>query len=95
MTPDRQARLFERGSNLFKDGNVAAARLVLRSTADAGNAQAAMLLASTYDPLVLANLGFRGVQPDRQAARTWYRRAQEYGSGEASGRIERLAQPDK
>ena len=93
--PDRQAQLFKRGTNFLKDGNVAAARLMLQSLADAGNAQAALLLGATYDPLMLADLGVRGLKPDPEAARTWYRRAQEYGSGEAPGRIEQLAHMDK
>jgi hypothetical protein len=92
MAPDRQALLLKRGFEFLKDGNVAAARLMLQSAADAGNAQAALLLGATYDPLMLADLGVRGLQPDREVARTWYRRAQEYGSSEAAGRIERLAQ---
>jgi hypothetical protein len=92
MAPDRQARLLRRGSDFLRDGNVVAARLVLQLAADAGNAQAALLLGATYDPLMLADLGVRGLQADREAARTWYRRAGEYGASEAAGRIERLAQ---
>jgi TPR repeat protein len=95
MAPDRQAQLLRRGSDFLKDGNFVAARLMLQSAADAGNAEAALLLGATYDPLMLANFGVRGLKPDREAALIWYRRAQEYGSSEASGRIERLAQTDK
>jgi len=98
--PDRQAQLFKRGADFLKDGNVAAARLMLRSVADAGSAQAALLLGATYDPIILANLGVRGLEPDRVAAIAWYRRAQEYGASEASGRIasgriERLTEADR
>jgi TPR repeat protein len=93
--PDRQAQLFKRGVDFLKDGNVAAARLMLQSVADAGDPQAALLLGATYDPILLADLGFRGVQPDRVAALAWYRRAQEYGANEASGRIERLTEADR
>jgi len=98
--PDRQAQLFKRGADFLKDGNVAAARLMLRSVADAGSAQAALLLGATYDPIILANLGVRGLEPDRVAAIAWYRRAQEYGASEASGRIasgriERLTETDR
>ena len=97
---DRQAQLFKRGADFLKDGNVAAARLMLRSVADAGSAQAALLLGATYDPIILANLGVRGLEPDRVAAITWYRRAQEYAASEASGqiasgRIERLTETDR
>jgi TPR repeat protein len=97
---DRQAQLFKRGADFLKDGNVAAARLMLRSVADAGSAQAALLLGATYDPFILANLGVRGLEPDRVAAIAWYRRAQEYAANEssgriASGRIERLTETDR
>ena len=97
---DRQAQLFKRGADFLKDGNVAAARLMLRSVADAGSAQAALLLGATYDPIILANLGVRGLEPDRVAAIAWYRRAQEYAASEASGRIasgriERLTETDR
>ena len=93
--PDRQAQLFKRGANFLKDGNVAAARLMLQSLADAGNAQAALLLGATYDPIMLADLGVGGLQSDRVAAIAWYRRAQEYGASEASGRIKRLTEADR
>lgn len=92
---DRQAQLFKRGADFLKDGNVAAARLMLQSVADAGNAQAALLLGATYDPIMLADLGVRGLQPDRVAALAWYRRAQEYGASEALGRIKRLMEADR
>src|SRR5262252_1824577 len=72
--PDRQAQLFKRGADFLKDGNVAAARLMLQPVADAVNAQAALLLGATYDPFMLAELGVRGLQPDRVAALAWYRR---------------------
>jgi TPR repeat protein len=93
--PDRQAQLFKRGADFLKDGNVAAARLMLQSVADAGNAEAALLLGATYDPIMLADLGVRGLQPDRVAALAWYRRAQAYGASEASSRIERLTEADR
>jgi TPR repeat protein len=95
VPPDRQAQLFKRGADFLKDGNVAAARLMLQSVADAGNAQAALLLGATYDPIVLADLGVSGLQPDRVAALAWYRRAQEYGASEASDRIKRLTEADR
>jgi hypothetical protein len=93
--PDQQAQSFKRAVGFLKDGNIAAARLMLQSAADARNAQAALLLGATYDPLMLADLGARGVRPDREAARNWYQRAQEYGASEAASRLERLAQTDR
>jgi hypothetical protein len=90
--PDRIARLVRRGLEFLKDGNFAAARLMLRPAADAGDAHAAFLLGATFDPVALAELGVFGLRPDPAAARAWYQRAMEFGSSEASGRINRLAQ---
>jgi hypothetical protein len=95
LSPERMARLVGRGVGFLKDGDFAAARLMLRLPADAGDASAALLLGATYDPAVLAELGVFGLRPDRAAARAWYQRARNYGSAEASRRIERLAQTDQ
>jgi hypothetical protein len=88
-------RLIKRGLEFIKDGDIAASRLVLRRAADAGNAQAALLLGGTFDPNVLAELGVFGLTGDRATARLWYQKAMEFGSVEASRRIERLAQTNK
>jgi hypothetical protein len=92
LAPERIAWHLSRGMDFFKDGNFAAARLMLRPAADAGNPQAALMLGATFDPVVLAELGVFGLMPDRATARAWYQRAKEAGSAEASQRIERLAQ---
>jgi hypothetical protein len=94
LSPERLARLVGRGVGFLKDGDFAAARLMLRLPADAGDAPAALLLGATYDPSILAELGVFGLRPDRAAARAWYQRARDFGSAEASRRIERLAQTD-
>jgi TPR repeat protein len=89
------SRLIKRGLEFLKNGDIAASRLMLRRAADAGNAQAALLLGDTFDPIVLAELGVFGLTGDRTAARTWYRKAMEFGSLEAPRRIERLAQTNR
>src|SRR5262249_18825931 len=90
LSPQRLAQLVKRGVELIRIGNFAAARLMLRPAAEAGNADAALLLGATYDPTAVSDLGARGLAPDPNAARAWYQRAMESGSIEASGRIERL-----
>jgi len=92
---ERLSRLVKRGLELLKDGDIAAARLALRPAADAGDAQAALMLGATFDPLVLAELRVFGLAGDPTAARAWYQKAMELGSAEAARRIERLAQTDK
>jgi hypothetical protein len=91
LAPDELAALLKRADVLIASGDVAAARLVLRRPAEAGNGRAAAMLAGTYDPTVLAKLGVRGVVPDPQMAQAWYEKAQQFGSPEASRRLEALA----
>jgi hypothetical protein len=85
------AALVKRGQELAAAGDMAAARLTLRRAAEAHNAQAALALGATYDPTVLERLGIFGVSPDIARARSWYQKAQEYGSAEAPRRLELLA----
>jgi hypothetical protein len=90
--PDSQrlAQLVKRGVELLRIGDFAAARLVLRPAAEAGDAEAALLLGATFDPAAVADLGALGLAPDPNVARVWYQRAMDAGSVEASRRIERL-----
>jgi hypothetical protein len=91
LDPQEVANLVKRGEDYIKNGDLAAARLVLRRAASADDPQAALALAATFDPIVFAELGVLGFQPDLAQARNWYERAAKLGSGEASGRLERLA----
>jgi hypothetical protein len=47
-------------------------------------------MGATYDPIVLAKLGFRGISADVGRARSWYEKAKEFGSPEAPRRLELL-----
>jgi TPR repeat protein len=85
------AALLKRGDGLIASGDVAAARLVLRRAAEAGDARAAMTLGGTYDPTVLERLGVHGVVPDLSMARTWYEKARRFGAPEAASQLELLA----
>jgi len=77
------AVLMERGRDLLKSGDVASARLVFNSLANAGIADAALALATTYDPRYLAQHNLIGVAGDETKAHQWYQRASELGSTEA------------
>ena len=85
------AALLKRADALIASGDVAAARLVLRRAAEAGDAHAAMMLAGTYDPTVLEKLGVHGVVPDLAMARSWYEKARRFGASDASSQLEKLA----
>jgi hypothetical protein len=91
LDPDEIASSLRRGDALIASGDLAAARLVLRRAADAGNARAAITLAETYDPAVLEKLGVHGVVPDLAMARGWYENAKQFGATEPTQRLELLA----
>jgi hypothetical protein len=94
LDPEEVAALVKRGEEFIASGDLASARLVLQRAAEAGEAQAALSLAGTYDPIVLEKLGFKGPTADIEKARMWYERAQEFGSSKASGRLQSLASRD-
>ena len=91
LDPDVIASLLRRADALIASGDVAAARLALRRAADAGDPRAATTLGGTYDPAVLEKLSVHGIVPDVAMARSWYERAQKFGSAEAPQRLEMLA----
>jgi hypothetical protein len=91
LDPGEIASSLRRGNDLIASGDLAAARLVLRRAANAGDAHAAMTLAGTYDPVVLEKLGVHGFVPDAAMARVWYERARKAGSAAAPQRLELLA----
>jgi hypothetical protein len=89
------ADLLKRGEDFMAAGNLGPARLAFRRAAEAGDPQAAFLLATTYDPMQLEARGVIGVVPDVAMARTWYEKARELGSTGASLRLEVLASRDR
>jgi len=91
LDPNEIASSLRRADDLIASRDLAAARLVLRRAANAGNARAAMTLAGTYDPVILEKLGVHGFVPDVAMARVWYEKAKKFGSAEAPQRLELLA----
>jgi hypothetical protein len=91
LDPDAIATLLKHGEELIAAGDIAAARVLLRRAAEARDAQAALTLGATYDPLALQKLGVRGVFADIAMARSWYEKAKEFGSAEGQSRLELLA----
>jgi hypothetical protein len=86
--------LVKRGEDFIASSDLAAARLVLRRAAEGRDAGAALMLAETYDPLVLEKHGVQRLSADVAKARAWYERAEEFGSTEAPRRLEMLASRD-
>jgi hypothetical protein len=85
------AILVKRGNDFLANGDFAAARLLLRRAAEAGSAEGAFALGTTFDPVVLQRLGAIGATPDLAEARQWYQRAAELGSSAASQQLAGLA----
>jgi hypothetical protein len=85
------AILVERGKGFIGNGDPVGARVMLRRAAESKNAEAALMLAATYDPVVLRELKVYGVAADVAMARTWYEKAKEFGSEEAPHLLEILA----
>jgi TPR repeat protein len=83
--------LMERGKQFFEAGDLIAARILLLRAVIAGEADAAVALGATYDPIVLADRGDGGIAADLEKARSWYERAKEMGSLEGPRRLEKLA----
>jgi TPR repeat protein len=81
---DEIAMLLKRGKDAVSNGDLAAARLLLRRAAEAGSAEAAMALGATFDPLVIRRLGAIGTAPDAAQARQWYQKAVALGSTAAA-----------
>ena len=91
IDPQQAAILMKHGRDALASGDIAAARLVFRRLADAGNAEAALGLAATYDPRYLASQNVIGVAGDEAQARAWYQRAMELGSIEAKNMLVLMA----
>ena len=83
VDPQEAAALMERGRDLLRNGDVASAQLAFRRLAEAGKAEAALALATTYDSRYLVQHNLVGIVGDEEKARAWYRRARELGSREA------------
>jgi TPR repeat protein len=90
LDPDELAALLTRAKGLLTAGDIPPARLLLERAADAQEANAALLLAQTYDPDVLGTQDARNIIPDPAAARAWYQRAAQLGSADAQRRLSQL-----
>jgi hypothetical protein len=90
IDPDELATLLKRAKSLIAIGDIASARLLLERAADAQEADAALLLAQTYDPMVLGTQDMRSITADPAMARDWYRKAARFGSPDAKQRLAQM-----
>jgi hypothetical protein len=91
LAAEEIALLIKQGEQFVASGDFVTARLMFQRAAQAGDATAAMALAATYDPLILAKLGAVGVGGDVEKARSWYQKAESLGAPEATHRLSLLA----
>jgi hypothetical protein len=91
LDPESIKLLMQQGEQFVASGDLVAARLVYRRAAESGSAAAALALGATFDPMVLAKIGVKGMGADIEKARGWYEKAKEFGSPEAPRRLEMLA----
>jgi TPR repeat protein len=90
MGADELATLMTRARALLAAGDIPPARLLLERAAEAHEASAALMLAQTYDPLVVGKQDTRNINTDPELARTWYQRAAQLGSADAQRRLSQL-----
>jgi TPR repeat protein len=92
--PDRNeiVHMIERARASIAVGDILSARIVLRRAYERGDAQAALELGGTYDPLILRRLKItvKDSFTDAAQAHDWYVKAAELGSVDAIYRIKEL-----
>lgn len=86
-----EAMLMGRASDLFKKGDVSAARVIYEFLASQGSAAAAFAMGETYDPAVLRQVVIKGLEASPERAEHWYEIAHNLGSNGARDRINALA----
>jgi hypothetical protein len=91
LAREETARLLKRGEEFMGEGRVSAARLMFQRAAEACDVRAAFALGASYDPIMLQKLGVALLDPDIAAARSWYLKAKELGSAEATQELELLS----
>ena len=84
------ANLMQRAKGFLSSGDLMSARLLLERAAEMQSADAALLLAQTYDPEVLGTSDVRNTTPEPAQARAWYQKAAQLGSADAQRRLAQL-----
>ncbi len=88
---DELAVLMKRARDSLAIGDIPSARLLLERAAEEGqDANAALLLARTFDPAVLGTSDVRNITPEPEKARAWYQKAAQFGSAEAQQHLAQL-----
>ena len=78
--------LLDRGNAAMAHSDITAARLLFQCAAEAGSAEAAHALGTTYDVQSLLDVGARPTDADPALAARWYRRAAELSTPDTAKR---------
>lgn len=93
-TRARVVRWLQRGEQMLNDGDIAQARLLLERATEFGDARAAFLMATSFDPNALPWRSNVGMVAEPLQARRWYLTAKTLGAGaEADQRLAELPAP--
>jgi hypothetical protein len=84
------AALLARGDDQLRLGDFTSARLFYEIAADAGEANAALRLGETFDPIFIDRTNLRGVRANMERAVFWYIRARDLGSSAAEKLLKNL-----
>jgi len=79
--------LMAHGQKMIEVGYLAGARGYFRRAADAGSAEAAFALGTTYDPAFIKEIRAQGIKPDMAQARAWYEQAEKLGDKDAQAKL--------
>lgn len=90
----RIAELIEHGRKMVEVGYFPGARAYFQRAAEAGSAEAAFSVGSTFDPSFIEEIGAQGIKPDTKQARIWYERAKALGHKDADAQIRALAKAE-
>jgi TPR repeat protein len=90
IDPDQLASMMQRARSMLAVGDITSARLLLERAAEAPDADAALMLAQTYDAQVLGTSDVRNIVAEPAKARAWYQRAAQLGSSDAQRRLAQL-----
>jgi hypothetical protein len=91
--PDESGRiadLIAHGQKMIEVGYLPGARGYFQRAAEAGSADAAYALGTTYDPSFISGSGAQGIKGDLAKARAWYERARDLGSQAAQEKLQEL-----
>ena len=95
VRPDETGRiadLIAHGQKMIDVGYLPGARGYFQRAAEAGSADAAYALGTTYDPSFISDSGAQGIKGDLAQAWAWYARARKLGSQAAKQKLQELEQ---